>query len=112
MTDTPPTPAQQLRQARAVMNVAWNEMIESGRKFREAEALFNERTDLYRKKYRIPEGKELSVEAILARSRDELWQVSVKDCAYQRERMAAYGLLHAAAVAQRTVLLEELADPT
>lgn len=96
-----------LQEARVNCREAWKQMLISVEKFMAAEALFNERTDAFREKYRIPVGEQLSVECIMARSRDELWQNSVTDCRYYRERTAMFGTLHNAALERLRELLPE-----
>jgi hypothetical protein len=79
---------------------AWRELLISTDKFTQAELQFQWRTDHFREKYDIPIEKPLSVEAIKAREADEDWKNSVADCVYYRERMIAFGALHAAAMAE------------
>lgn len=83
---------------------AWRELQVSADEFHQAERLFNWRTDKVKKDHHLSAEDDLTVEAVIDRKNDEQWQTSVSDCSYQMRRMAAYGALHAAAVAELRLL--------
>lgn len=73
------------------------EMLVSVDRFEQSELLFNWRTDEVRKRHGLDAGERLTVEAIIDRRNDELWQESVNDCRYYRDRAAMYAAVYAAA---------------
>lgn len=89
-----------LVQARRVAAAAWRDMLISVDKFRDAETLFNWRTDHVMEKHNIPTGKPLTVEALRDRDLDEQWKNAVTDCTYFRDRAAMFAAVYQAARAQ------------
>ena len=96
-----------IREARTNMDVAWREMLTSVERFTEAEAIFNDSTQAFRVRHRIPDGERMTVECIMARGRDPIWQESVSDCRYFRDRTMMFATVHSAALERLRELLED-----
>lgn len=95
-----------VREAKANANAAWREALRSVEKFVEAEAVFADSTRAFRKKHGVPDGQPMTVECVLDRAKDAVWQESVTDCRYQRERTAMFAQLYQASVLRYHELTE------
>lgn len=93
--------------ARWARNVAWTELLTSTDRFLQAETAFTWQTDAVREKHGLKPEQPLTVEALMDRSRDEVWQNAVADCVYYSARMNAFGALHAAAFRELGLLETE-----
>jgi hypothetical protein len=93
-----------IHEAERRRRAAWKQLQVSTDRFQQAELSFEWRTDKVRALHGLQPDDRLTVEALLERSRDEVWQNAVKDCVYFAARMSAYGALHQAAVAELRIL--------
>lgn len=99
-----------IREAKTNMDVAWREMLISVEKFTAAEAIFNDSTRAFRERYNIPDGCPMTVECLMDRAKDAIWQDSINDCRYYRERTAMFGTFHNAAYTRWKELIRELRE--